>query len=581
MIVRLWWPLQETVCRHRRYAVVGLVGMSCGAIAGVASADGLGPLPLALLAGALAVVVQVHGIAAQVLAGAALMIALALVSVGWVGTREWALIVPSVALLLGPGTELARGRPTAHAQHAIGRATSFLTMGLQLIVISAWDRPAVLFSTTVATLIAITLVVPLATRATRTGQAELLSMQSSARWNRWVVPLVLLPLGPALGWRNGDPLSVDQLMPILIPISILWGLLSQRPLLTLTAALGTATGAALVVVTDIAGDRAAIGAAQLIPLLTWLGRTSQGGVSWPVQLGATALLCATALVVPGWMPAGLIALGTTIGLACCPDPSPTPGLGLRAVRRWLKRLEPYWRWYGLAKLRFDPLYAQLAADQRPWGRTLDLGCGPGLAAALAAARRDVTSYHGIDLDRDKLLVARRVLHLAGHDLDDAWRLEQAAAPLDAPPAGPFDTVLLLDVLHYWPRTKQAAVLAQVHGLLADDGQLWLREGIAERGRIVQGERFTTWLGLNPRGTLHFFDQDNLSELLCSCGFTVISIIASGSDNRLFSVRKSLAGIARKLSANPSDQQGDVSLTAKTCETGTKQGQREKQTPIEP
>ncbi len=87
---------------------------------------------------------------------------------------------------------------------------------------------------------------------------------------------------------------------------------------------------------------------------------------------------------------------------------------------------------------------------KPGMRVLDAGCGPGLATLIAAARTGTTGYLGVDLDLDKLLVARRSLRLAGRELDAVWRLRLDCLPMATPPAERFDTILVLDVLHYWP-----------------------------------------------------------------------------------------------------------------------------------
>jgi SAM-dependent methyltransferase len=547
MIVRAWWPLQDAVGRRPLNASAALAGLGAGALLGFLRLGCPRTVLLALLGGAAAVALQVHGVAAQAAAAAALATAVAVAAFLTADGADLAVLAPAAALLLGAGAELARRRPAGQRQHGIGRATALLALGAQAGILATWDRPALCLAVAVAALLGVALVAPLAARRGHEDVhgAAALTAESDDGAGRWIMPVLLLAvLLPGLAWPAPAPadgaLDLPRLLPVLAPLALLWALLIQRPVPILAAVLGLAGGAAVVAASGLPGDRAAIGAAQVVPLLAWMAREAQGGVPWPVRFAATAVLAGTALLLPAWMPAAVIAAGATLGIACCPFPRAIPGHGLAAARRWLHRLEPWWRWHGLAKLALDPVYARLAGDGRPWGRVLDLGCGYGLGAALAAARDGTAAYHGIDLDRDKLLVARRLLRLAGHALDGAWRLEQAAAPLAQPPIGPFDTILLIDVLHYWPRPVQAAVLAQLHGLLADDGVLWLREGVAvagDAGTVARGERFTTWFGLNPRGALHFPDRDGLLALLAGCGFACAGIEPCGGENRLLSARK--------------------------------------------
>lgn len=532
MIVRIWWPLQVAVRRRPLHAVAALAGIGGGAVAWAWQAHWPRSLLLAALGGGLALLVQIHGVGAQILAGTALVAALALAVAFTADLNDLLLLTPGVALLLGAAAELARRRPAHHCQHGIGRATTFLALGAQFLLIGAIDRPVVLVAFMLAAALGIAVVAPLAPRPG--GAAPDLEPITGDRAGPWteLVPLLLLLL--ALPWpASGDAVAP---WPTVAVLAVLWSLMTMDVRTTVAVLLGLVGGAALAVSLDLPGDRGALAVAQLVPLLTWMARGAQGGVPWQVRFASSAVLAAACLAFPEWLPGGLMALGATVGLALVPQYRAAPGHGLDSVRRWLHRLDPAWRWYGVAKLRLDPLYRQLADDARPWGRVLDVGCGSGLGTALAAARPGTHAYHGVDLDRDKLLVARRMSELAGRH---EWRLDQATAPFADPPSGAFDTVLLLDVLHYWPPATQAAVLSQIHHLLADDGVLWLRESVSGAGRVASGERFTTWMGLNPRGALHFTDEQGLRDLMTATGFVIASVADSGGDNRLFSVRKTL------------------------------------------
>ncbi|HEX3133039.1 MAG TPA: class I SAM-dependent methyltransferase, partial [Planctomycetota bacterium] len=281
----------------------------------------------------------------------------------------------------------------------------------------------------------------------------------------------------------------------------------------------------------------ALALAQPLPLALWFAR--RGHRHWP------GLLLIAMGVVPALAFGEVFAIGGAAMAACLAvvvcTPRPLPqssriGLPdadnvLTHARRACQRLTPYWRHYGSAKLRYDPVYRQLAEHTLPWGRVLDAGCGPGLVAALASARGE-PSYCGIDLDETKLEAAADLLEQLSQPLGGDWRLLRAKLPLPQVPPTRFDTVLLIDVLHYWPEDDQAAVLRQLHSTLERGGRLILRDGVADAagdtGAVGLSERLTTFFGLNPGGSgLHFLTEDAMLALLSRCGFSVQSCEASG------------------------------------------------------
>jgi SAM-dependent methyltransferase len=108
------------------------------------------------------------------------------------------------------------------------------------------------------------------------------------------------------------------------------------------------------------------------------------------------------------------------------------------------------------KLRRDPAAAALLAlgAARGFGQVLDLGCGRGqlgIALLLAGA---ATSLHGIDIDADKIALARA----AAAGLPARFEVTDLTAPGALPAA---DTVLLIDVLLQLPPAAQDALLARI------------------------------------------------------------------------------------------------------------------------
>lgn len=197
------------------------------------------------------------------------------------------------------------------------------------------------------------------------------------------------------------------------------------------------------------------------------------------------------------------------------------------------QLAPTWRWYVLGKLACDPIAAQLRASPGRWGRVLDLGCGLGLGALVAARRSDVIAYTGIDLDRRKLDVAAALIaHLPtlpeGHHLHEARLPEASAAPAD--------TILAIDLLHYWPPEQQHVLLRWMAAHLCPDGQILLRDGVTDdpaSHRIVAGELFTTLIGLNPPSSLYFASAQEWEERFAAAGLEVAERLTSAGGNRLW------------------------------------------------
>lgn len=203
-----------------------------------------------------------------------------------------------------------------------------------------------------------------------------------------------------------------------------------------------------------------------------------------------------------------------------------------ATRPAWRVLPPIWRVFTAMKLRLDPVYALLQRDPSPWRRVLDLGCGNGLGALIAQRRGDATHWHGIDLDRRKLDIARLLLdQLPG---TSAWTLTCAHLPLPEP--CPADTILALDILHYWPLDEQSALLRWMRACLTADGVLWLRDGTTDGAgatRIAHGERFTTAIGLNPASSLYFRSEADWTLAFTAAGFAVTEVHPAGAANRLW------------------------------------------------
>ncbi|WP_369140496.1 methyltransferase domain-containing protein [Modestobacter versicolor] len=102
------------------------------------------------------------------------------------------------------------------------------------------------------------------------------------------------------------------------------------------------------------------------------------------------------------------------------------------------------------------------------GRVLEVGCGHGLFSSYLARVRPGLTVHGVDIDADKVAVAAR--SAAG-----SARLDFAVAESGVLPAGPWDGVVLVDVLYLLDEAGQRALLESCAAVLAPGGVLVVKD----------------------------------------------------------------------------------------------------------
>jgi 2-polyprenyl-3-methyl-5-hydroxy-6-metoxy-1,4-benzoquinol methylase len=180
------------------------------------------------------------------------------------------------------------------------------------------------------------------------------------------------------------------------------------------------------------------------------------------------------------------------------------------------------RYYVASKLRWDPITRVINELPVEFGSLLDMGCGRGQLGLLLLELGRVRELRGIDWDQDKIKTAHQA---AG----GAARFETGDLALADQPLAPFDTALLIDVLHYLPYAAQADLLRQIRMRLAPAGILLVREVDA---RATWRSRLTRWceiigtrLGVNRGRRMYFLASADLQQQLQQLGFTIAQTIA--------------------------------------------------------
>jgi SAM-dependent methyltransferase len=557
MIIRFWQPLQRAA-RGNPIAALAVAAVVVTVLAWIGRAH-IAQLPpptrrQVTCIGAVVLMVVMSGRRLDIGIGAVVSLALGAAAALAFSAASWSqlqvVITASAAALLPLQISLRTSDNDLSLQRALSRGGSFLTVAGQFIMIGLllvdWRLSLALGFSIVAGLL-----LPQALTAWRSPSVQpSWKLIPPLKYGHAVFTILAAPVvigGVVLLLSRPLPVAGDT-QPLLFATCgcvLLWLALTGSFKTTMAANIGLASGLGWAALMSgplpAVSVAAAAGLSQTLPLLARFDRESLGG--WHPSIAAASLILLAIgltdidlqyvtlmLAVAGYLSVVVLHPAVTAGMAAGDAPD--------ALKRIFSGLEPYWRFYALSKLRFDPVYRQLLGRKRAWNRVLDLGCGPGITAALCATRDDVTAYCGVDLDLDKLLVARQALARAGRRLDDSWHLAQATLPLGKTWSNEFDTALLLDVLHYWPINAQRQILAECRNALTDDGILYLREAAdSDRSGVAKRERFTTYFSLNPAGDLHFLSEQQLADLLAESGFDIVSREPSGLENIFWECRK--------------------------------------------
>lgn len=184
---------------------------------------------------------------------------------------------------------------------------------------------------------------------------------------------------------------------------------------------------------------------------------------------------------------------------------------VRAVERVARRYAPDYErepsqrarfHYVRMKMLFDPVTRMVAdvagAEPGALGHVYDLGTGRGQVLALLVTLGRARSGHGVDWDEAKILEGQRAASASSEG--DALPIELDAIDARLARPEPSDTVLLVDLLHYFRHEEQDELLLRAARAVRPGGRLVLREADAERGwrSLVTSleERFFTFIRVN-------------------------------------------------------------------------------------
>lgn len=145
-----------------------------------------------------------------------------------------------------------------------------------------------------------------------------------------------------------------------------------------------------------------------------------------------------------------------------PDAAAREALRAYAAAPLSARLHLVVRWLTCP---FPPIVEVLPSQ----GRVLEVGCGHGLFSGYLARRAARLQVHGVDIDADKIAVAAVSAPAAG------GRLNFAVSDSGSVPDGPWDAVVLVDVLYLLDEPAQKALLKSCAASLAPGGLLVVKD----------------------------------------------------------------------------------------------------------
>lgn len=139
-----------------------------------------------------------------------------------------------------------------------------------------------------------------------------------------------------------------------------------------------------------------------------------------------------------------------------------------------------WRVRAHVRIRWQTCpFEAVAADVPEAGRILDVGCGHGVFSAYLALQNERRRVLGIDVAEDKILAATAAADAAARKGRTNLRFNRA--DVEALPEGPWDAILVLDVLYLLQPERQQSLLERCAQALSPGGVLIVKE-VADQPR---------------------------------------------------------------------------------------------------
>lgn len=192
--------------------------------------------------------------------------------------------------------------------------------------------------------------------------------------------------------------------------------------------------------------------------------------------------------------------------------------------------------YVRMKLLGDPITKLIAGieGEAPGalGEVLDIGTGAGQLPILMMDLGRATKVRGVDWDKAKIEDAQRAA--AGGPAGSEPALDATFERVDAREVDPTpaDTVLLIDLLHYFRPDEQDAILRRAASAVRPGGRILVREADTEQGWrssvTLLEERIFTALRFNRGERVRFRPSREYRAILGELGFACETIPAWGT-----------------------------------------------------
>lgn len=212
------------------------------------------------------------------------------------------------------------------------------------------------------------------------------------------------------------------------------------------------------------------------------------------------------------------------------------------VRARYRLLEAYPRMFVRLKIRFDPMFTDLArmiGGQKDINTILDIGCGYGVPACWCLEKFGNAAVIGFDPDPERVRVAVFATGERG-TITAGWAPVLPAVPQDV------DLTLLLDILHYLDDQTTSTLLQTAHHLMKRKGLLVTRFVIRPTGKPSWSWRIENFRVKLSGQRPYYRSPEVLAQIVENAGFVIDLNEVSPGNPELFWIvaraKKELNGV---------------------------------------